>query len=62
MRYVTRVATIDGWPVYRDYSGDLVIESNGFQNLRYLTDEEEAKLSTISRQLKNLVVTDKHAK
>ncbi len=61
-KHVVRVATLDGWPVYKDHNDDLCIESNGFQHLCYLTDEEEAKLSTISRQLKNLVVTDEHAK
>ena len=54
MKHTTRVATINGWPVYKDYNGKL--------RLRYLTDKEKAKLLTISRQLKNAVATDKHAK
>jgi len=60
-QYTTRVATLNGWPVYRDHNGDLCVECNGFQHLRYLTDEEEAKLLTVSKQLKNLVVTNEHS-
>ena len=56
-----RIGIVDGWPVYKDYNGDLCIECNGFQNLRYLSDEEEKHLSRVSRQLKNLVVTGEHS-
>ncbi len=54
MKHTTRVTTLYGWPVYKDYNGKL--------RLRYLTAEEEAKLLTVSRQLKNAVATDEHAK
>ena len=61
-KHPVRVATLDGWPVYKDHNGDLCIETNGFQHLRYLTDEEEARLLRVSKQLKNLVVTEEHTK
>lgn len=58
MKHTIRVGTLNGWPVYKDSHGDLCIESNGFQNLRYLTDEEERQ---VSKQLKNLITTDEHS-
>ncbi len=58
----TRIGIVDGWPVYKDHNGDLCIECNGFRHLRYLTDEEEARLLRVSKQLKNLVVTEEHTK
>lgn len=57
-QHATRVGTLNGYPVYKDHNGDLCIECNGFQHLRYLTDEEEAKLLTVSRQLKNQVMSE----
>jgi len=57
-KHATRVGTLNGYPIYKDHNGDLCIECNGFQNLRYLTDKEESQLS---KQLKNLVTTDSEA-
>ena len=57
----TRIGILNGWPVFKDHNGDLVVECDGFQNLRYLSDEEEKRLLRVSRQLKNLVVTGEHS-
>lgn len=61
-QHATRIGTLNGYPVYKDHNGDLCIECNGFQHLRYLTDEEETKFLTVSKQLKNSAVTSEDTK
>ena len=62
MKRATQIGIVDGRLVYKDRNGDLCVESNALQHLRYLTDEEEARLLRVSKQLKNLVVTEEHTK
>ena len=44
MPKLSEIATINGKPVYKDRNGDLCTETNGFQHLCGLTEEEEKRL------------------
>jgi len=44
MLQARQIAMVDGKPMYKDHSGKLCVETNGFQYLRGLTSEEKSKL------------------